>query len=134
MLKILGIFLLLSCSCTPLKRAQTGLARAIAGSTKLHVNGHEVYCSEGKVCSEIDVLSINAEDKDKGRVKVLLKNRTGNTALIQIRLQLIADNGEIVSETRAENVAIKPTEEKLYDMPGFNKKGAKIVVLLNVAH
>jgi hypothetical protein len=128
------VMVLLS-ACTPLKRAQTGMARAIAGSDTINVGGHEVYCSEGKVCAEVDVLAIVAEDRDGGRVKVSLKNRTGNTALVQIHLQIKNPaTGEILTETRPENVAIPGTQEKTYDMPGVNRKGAVVRVLMNVAH
>lgn len=120
--------------CTPLKRAQTGMARAIAGSDVREVNGHEVYCSEGKVCSEIDVLSISAEDRDGGRVRVVLKNRTGNTALVKIGIEIRdRKTGEILAKSRPENVAIPPTEEKVYDMPGINKEHALLRVLMNAA-
>jgi hypothetical protein len=122
-------------SCTPLKRAQTGLARGIAGSSLTTVGGHEVYCSEGKVCAEIDVLAISVEDRDGGRVRVTLKNRTGNTALVQIRLQIKnKDTGEIITETRSENVALPATQEKVYEMPGVNRQGSVVRVLLNAAN
>ncbi len=126
---------LLITSCTPLKRAQTGLARGIAGSDTIKVGGHEVYCSEGKVCAEIDTLAIGVEDRDGGKVKVTLKNRTGNTALLQIRLQIInPSTGEVLVETRPENVAIPGTQEKIYEMPGIFRKGAVVRVLLNTAY
>jgi hypothetical protein len=128
-----GGFILLS--CTPMKRAQTGLARAIAGSEVIRVGGHEVYCSQGKVCAEVDVLAISAEDRDGGRVRVTLKNRTGDTALLQIRLQIKnPTTDEILIETRPENVAIPPTQEKIYEMPGVSKRGAVVRVLLNTAY
>lgn len=137
-MKHLGFFILamlLMASCTPMKRAQTGMARAIAGSEVIKVGGHEVYCSEGKVCAEVDVLAISAEDRDRGTVKVTLKNRTGNTALVQIRLQIRnANTGEVLTETRPENVALAPTQEKIYDMPAVNRQGAVVRVLLNTAY
>lgn len=128
---LVGMFV---ASCTPLKRAQTGLARGIAGSSTIKVDGHEVYCSEGKVCAEVDVLAIGVEDRDGGRVRVTLKNRTGNTALVQIRLQIMNAKHEVLSETRAENVALPPTQEKIYEMPGVYRKGATVRVLLNTAY
>jgi hypothetical protein len=122
-------------SCTPLKRAQTGLARGIAGSDTIKVDGHEVYCSEGKVCAEVDVLAITVEDRDGGRVRVTLKNRTGNTALVQIRLQIKdRTSAEILSETRPENVALPGTQEKVYEMPGVYRQGALVRVQLNTAY
>lgn len=130
----IGCMLLVS-SCTPMKRMQTGIARGVAGSDVIKVNGHEVYCSQGEVCSEVDVLAIAVEDRDGGKVRVTLKNRTGNTALIQIRLQIkAAASGEVLTETRAENVAIPATQEKIYEMPGVYTKGAVVRVLMNTAY
>lgn len=132
---LICLFTLLASSCTPIKRMQTGLARKIVGSDTIAVSGHEVYCSDGRVCTEVEVKSISIEDRDYGRVRVLLKNRTGNTALIQIRLQVKdSSTHEIITETRAENVAIKATEEKSYIMPGIARKEAKVRVLLNSAY
>jgi|GEM_PF-1728523 len=133
LVSVVGIMII--SSCTPMKRAQTGVARAIAGSEAINVGGHEVYCSQGEVCAEVDVLAISVEDRDGGKVKVTLKNRTGETALIQIRLQIKNPaTGEVISETRPENVAIPPTQEKIYEMPGIYKKGAVVRVLLNTAY
>lgn len=119
-------------ACTPLKRAQTGLARGIAGSVTHNVDGHEVYCSEGKVCAEIDVLSIQNEGKD---VTVKIKNRTGNTALIQVRLQILdRQSNRLMLETRPENMSLPPTQEKYYKRVGIYRNNAKIRVLLNIAY
>lgn len=128
------LLLLSNFGCTPLKRAETSIARGIAGSATINVDGHEVYCSEGRVCSEIDVLNISVEDRDGGRVRVTLKNRTGNTALLQLRLQIRHHSGEVLLETRPENVPIPSTQEKIYEMPGVYRKGAVVRVLMNVAH
>jgi hypothetical protein len=134
-LSIMALIAMFIASCTPMKRAQTGLARSIAGSEVIKVGGHEVYCSQGKVCAEVDVLAIAVEDRDGGRVRVTLKNRTGNVALVQIRLQIKdKDSGEILSETRPENVALPGTQEKIYEMPGVYRKGALVRVQLNVAY
>lgn len=133
-LVILGILLLATTSCTPLKRAQTGLARGIAGSTKVEIDGNEVYCSEGKVCAEVEVMAIWVEDRDGGTVRVVLKNRTGNTALVQIRLEIRSASGEVLTETRPENFSLPPTQEKSYEMRGIARKGAKVRVLLNTAY
>jgi hypothetical protein len=128
-------FVVLASSCTPLKRAQTGMARSIAGEEVIKVGNHEVYCSEGKVCAEIDVLAISIEDREKGRVRVTLKNRTGNTALLQIRLQIKnAATGEVITETRPQQIAIPPTQEKIYEMPGIAHPGAVVRVLLNTVY
>lgn len=128
------VLALVSFSCTPLKRAQTGIARGIAGSDVIKVGGHEVYCSEGKVCSEVDVLNISVEDRNGGRVRVVLKNRTDDTALVAIHLQIISATGEVLTETRPEQVALPATQEKTYEMPGVYRTGASVRVLLNTAY
>ncbi|HXW59919.1 MAG TPA: hypothetical protein VEK06_00115 [Myxococcota bacterium] len=134
MKKLLVLLVLLAfSSCTPMKRAQTGLARSIAGQERIKVDGYEVYCSEGKVCSEIDVLSISMENRDKGKVRVTFKNRTGNTALFQVRLE-IRDPAGAVTETRPENIAIPPTQELSWEMPGVAKQGGTVRVLMNTAY
>lgn len=129
----LGALLALSFSCTPMNRAQTGLARTIAGQETIKVDGYEVYCSEGKVCSEIDVLAISMQDRDQGKVLVTFKNRTGNTALFQVRLQVRDASGEMI-ETRPQNVVIPPTQEKTIERNGIAKKGGTVRVLLNTAY
>jgi hypothetical protein len=98
------------------------------------VGNNEVYCSEGKVCSEVDVVAIAMEERDGGKVRVTLKNRTGNTALVQIRLEIRSASGEVLSETRPENFVLPPTQEKTYEMPGVARKGASVRVLLNTAY
>lgn len=130
----LVIVLLAFSGCTGMKRAQTGLARSIAGQETIRVDGFEVYCSEGKVCSEVDVLSISMQDRDKGKVRVVFKNRTGNTALFQVRLEIRNAAGEVVHETRADNVAVPPTQEKPYEMNGIAVKGGTVRVLMNTAY
>ncbi len=125
--------LFLFSSCTPMKRAQTSLARGIAGSEVIKVGGHEVYCSEGKVCSEVDVLAISMEERDGGKIRVTLKNRTGNSALVQIHLEVRGSDGQILTETRPENVPLPATQEKTYEMPGVARIGATVRVIMNTA-
>jgi len=127
-------FLLILSACTTMKRVQTSMSHAVAGSERIEVGGHEVYCSEGKVCSEIDVIAIAVEDRDGGKVRVTLRNRTPNTALIQIRLATKSPQGEVLTETRPENFVLPPTQEKSYEMPGVARKGATIRVLLTTAY
>lgn len=130
---VIGALLLLS-SCTPFRRMETGIARAVAGKEVIRVGNHEVYCSEGKVCSEVDVVAIAMEDRNGGKVRVTLKNRTGNTALVQIHLEIRDKDGQILLETRPENMALPATQEKNYEMPGAARLGASVRVLLNAAY
>jgi hypothetical protein len=120
-------------SCTPMKRAETAIARGVGGSVLSRVDGNEVYCSQGRVCSEVEVMAIWVEDRDNGKVRVVLKNRTGNTALVQIRLEIISASGEVLTESRPENFPIPATQEKSYEMPGIARKGATVRVQLNTA-
>src|SRR5689334_8866439 len=137
-LALLGIFFIAILNgCTPMKRAQTGIVRGIAGQETIKVDGNEVYCSQGKVCSEIDVLAISMEQRDGGKVRVTFKNRTDNTALFQVRLEVRGPGapggpgGEILRETRPENVVIPATQEKTYEMPGIAVKGGTVRVIMN---
>ena len=53
---------------------------------------------------------------------------------MQVRLQIKNPaTGEVISESRSENVAIPPTQEKIYEMPGIYRKGSVVRVLLNTA-
>lgn len=110
------------------------MARTIVGEKSYEINGHEVYCSLGLICSEIDVLAINKEDRDGGKVMITFKNRTGNNAIFQVRLEILNAQNEILSHTRPENVAIGATQEKIYEMPGLYKKNGKIRVILSKAY
>lgn len=120
--------------CTPMKRAQTSIARGVGGNEVIKVGQHEVYCSQGRVCSEVDVLAIAMEKRDGGKVMVTLKNRTGDTVLVQIRLQIRNQEGQILFDGVPDNFAIPATQEKNYEMPGVAKLGGSVRVLLNTAY
>lgn len=120
--------------CTGLKRSQTAVSRGIMGHVDKEVSGHRVVCSQGPVCSEVDVLRISAEDRDNGKVSVTLENRTGNTALVQVVLEIVDASGEMLTSTRPENVSIPGHKSTVYSMPGVYKKGAMVRVKLNVAY
>lgn len=127
-------FAIVLASCTPLKRAQTGMARAIAGSDVIKVDGHEVYCSEGKVCSEVDVLAITILT-ETNTVRVTLKNRTGNSARVQIRLQIKdGKTGAVLTETRPEDVPLPPTQEVDYEVRYVYKENAVVRVIMNTPY
>ena len=110
------------------------ISGAISGSEVIKVDNNEVYCSEGKVCSEIDVLGISMENRDGGKVRITFKNRTSNTALIQVRIEIRSAQGQVLTESRPENVSIAPTQERAYEMPGIARKGASVRVLMNTAY
>jgi hypothetical protein len=126
-----SLIVVVSFSCTPLKHAQTSIARGIAGSSVIKVSGHEVYCSQGQVCSEVEVLEITPVEKTKA-VNVVLKNRTDHNAVVKIVVQMIEPDGT-KTETRAELISIPPTELKTYTLTSLYKKDAKYRVLLNAA-
>jgi hypothetical protein len=122
-------------SCTSLKKAELGVARTIAGSETIEIDGHEVYCSEGRVCAEVAVLSIEPVNVDGGMVRVTLQNRRRETSLIQIKLQIKdRKTGDLLDETRPENLPLPPTQEKIYERTRIYRKDAKVRVLLNPAY
>ena len=121
-------------ACTPMKRAQTSIARGIGGNKTIEVDGHEVYCSQGRVCSEIDVIAVSAENKDYGSVRVKFKNRTGDSVLVKVKIEVLDKNGNLLDETRPENHPIPPTQESAYEIKGLSRIGAHMRILLNAAN
>lgn len=118
--------------CTGLKRSQTAVSRGIVGRVDKEVSGHRVYCGQGQVCSEVDVIGISAQDN--GMVKVTLENRTGNTALVQVSLEILDAAGNILTSTRPENVSIPKYQKTVYSMPGVYQKGSVVRVMVNEAY
>lgn len=117
-----------------MKRAQTSIARGIGGSKVIQIDGHEVYCSQGRVCSEIDVLSISSEKKNYGAVKIKFKNRTGDAVLVKIKIEVLDNNGNLLDETRPEHHPIPPIQESTYEVKGLSRLNSHMRILLNAAN
>jgi hypothetical protein len=134
-----NLLLLLVClsileGCTGIKRMQTSISNAISGSEVIKVGNHEVYCSQGKVCSEVDVLSIEMDDENGGDVHITFKNRTHHTALFQARIEVRDTQGRLLDETRPENVVLPPTQERPLTLLGLARKDASVKLFLNAAN
>ncbi|MES2503438.1 MAG: hypothetical protein V4534_01030 [Myxococcota bacterium] len=126
----LGLLLALSISCAGVRRAQTGMRATINNPVEQKFAWGEVYCGEGTVCSEIQVLRVDFENRDSGNVNVTLKNRTGLQLQAQISLQIINNEGAQLDSTTFQDVGLPPSQQKVWSMPGVYQKGAKIRVIL----
>ena len=127
---ILCIVLGLLQACAGVRQAQTGVRQAINGSADQQYKWGEVYCGEGTVCSEIEVLRVDFENRNGGQVQVTLHNRTGVDLQAQISLEITNDEGARLDQTNFQNVGIPASQEKVWTMPGIYQKGAKIRVVL----
>lgn len=117
-------------ACAQVRYAQTSIGQAINNPVTREFAWGEVYCGQGTVCSEIEVISVDIEKRDGGRIDVRLHNRTGNFAAVQIALEIVAPNGTKLDDTNFEDVGISPRQERLWSMPGIYKNNAKVRVML----
>lgn len=132
---LVAAFLLNIGACKTVKKAQIGVKEFFDPAEHTEINGHEVYCAKGRVCSEVKVLNVSAENKKLGKISVRLKNQTSDTALVQIKFELYAKDSDILlDETRPENISIPAKQEKLYQMDHISQPNAKIKVFLNTAY
>jgi hypothetical protein len=116
--------------CASMKYGSTSLGQAFHGEKKIAYDWGEVYCGEGTVCAEVEVLRVDFENRDDGRVEVTLHNRTGSQVAVQISLEILADNGSRLDSSGWQDVPLQPRQETVYDLPGVYKRGGKIRVML----
>ena len=116
--------------CAQARYAQTGIGGAIDNPVTQTYDWGEVYCGQGTVCAEIEVRQVNIEDKDGGRIQVILHNRTGLQVAGQIKLEILDGGGATLDETAFENVPLQPRQETSWEMPGIYRQGAKVRVSL----
>ncbi|MEM7588819.1 MAG: hypothetical protein AAF320_01450 [Myxococcota bacterium] len=69
-------FLMLTCAvtlfgCTKMRYAQTSVGQALTTPVKQNAQGIpvEVICNEGTVCAEVEVFSVNVEQRDAGLIR-----------------------------------------------------------------
>lgn len=117
-------------SCAQMKRAQTGIGQAIHNPVTQTFQWGEVYCGQGEVCGEVEVIRVDVENRDGGRVDVTLHNRTGDQVAVQIALEILAANGSTLDRTSFFNVALQPRQEQNWTMPGIMRAGQKVRVSL----
>src|SRR5687768_1409555 len=90
---------LLLVSCAGMRRAQTGIGQTINNASTQKFAWGEVYCGQGTVCSEIEVLRVDFENRNGGVVEVTLHNRTGVHVQAQIALEIVNDEGAQLDST-----------------------------------
>ena len=123
-------FFILFSGCTGMRYAQTNISQAIEKPVSLKFPWGEVYCGRGTVCAEIEVLRVDAEQRDGGRIDVTLNNRTKQAIAGQIALLVLANNGSKIDETSYENFSLTPRAQTIWSMPGIYRQGAKIKIML----
>lgn len=116
--------------CAQVRYAETGIGGAIDNPVTVPAAWGEVYCGRGVVCAEIEVLRVDAEERDGGRIDVNLHNRTGDARAIQIALEVINSSGVKVDATNFQDFALEARQERTFTMPGIHRAGHKIRVVL----
>jgi hypothetical protein len=120
----------LSLGCAQLRYAETAVGAAVDNPVTLTTAWGEVTCGRGVLCAEIEVLRVDAEERDGGRIDVLLHNRTGEARAVQIALEILSVDGVKVDGTNYQDIAVEARQERTFSMPGINRQGHRIRVLL----
>lgn len=127
---IISFVWLLLLSCAGMRQAQTGIRQTLNNSVEQKFEWGEVYCGQGTVCGEIEVLRVDFENRNGGRVEVTLHNRTGVDLQVQIGLEIVNDQGARLDSSTFQDVGVPASQQKVWSMPGVYQKGAKIRVIL----
>lgn len=127
---ILGAVLALLQACAGMRQAQTGIRQAINNPVEQKFKWGEVYCGQGTVCGEIEVVRVDFENRDAGQVQVTLHNRTGLDLQAQIALEIYNDEGAQLDQSNFQDLGIPASQNRTWTMPGIYQKGAKIRVVL----
>jgi len=106
------------------------MGEALNGSVTIPTKFGEVYCGQGAVCTEVEVVRVDFEDRDGGRIEVTLHNRTGSQIAVQVGLEVLAANGSRLDSSRFEDVPLQPRQESVFEMPNIYKRGGTIRVSL----
>jgi len=128
MFALLGLGLMMSCAQA--RYARTGIEQTIDNPVTQSYKWGEVQCYQGTVCAEVEVLRIDIEPRDGGKVELTLHNRTGKSVAVQVALEILDDQGVRLDITNYEDVALPPRQEQVWSMPGIARQGAKVRVLM----
>lgn len=120
----------LALSCAQARYARTSVEQAVDNPVTQSYDWGEVHCYQGTVCAEIEVLRVDIEERDGGRIEVVLHNRTGESVAGQIAIQVLDQNGAKLDESNYQDIALPPRQETSWDMPGIFRTGASIRILL----
>lgn len=113
-----------------MKYGSTSIGQAFHGEKRIPFEWGEVYCGQGQICAEVEVLRVDFEDRDGGRVEVTLHNRTGSQVAAQVSLEILSENGARLDSSRFQDVPLQPRQETVFEMPGIYKRGAKVRVII----
>lgn len=116
--------------CVKAKYAKTTIGQTFHKAENQEFAWGEVYCGDGEVCAEVEVVRVDVENRDGGRVDVTLHNRTGDQVAVQIAIEILAANGSMVDRTNFYNVALQPRQEQFWTMPGIMKAEHKVRISL----
>ena len=120
----------LGSSCAQTRYATTSIEQAIDNPVTQTYDWGEVYCGRGTVCAEVEVLRVDIEHRDGGRIQLVLHNRTGDQVSVQIGLEILDANGARLDQTSFQDVGLQPRQERSWEMPGIFRQGAKVRVVL----
>jgi hypothetical protein len=121
---------LLFVGCAQIRYGQTSLGQALNGSITIPAEWGEIYCGQGAVCAEVEVVRVDFENRDGGRIEVTLHNRTASQVAVQVGIEILAPNGSKLDTSRFSDVPLAPRQESGFEMPGIYKKGGKIRISL----
>ncbi|MFZ9887532.1 MAG: hypothetical protein ACO3JL_08520 [Myxococcota bacterium] len=125
-----SVFTMVPLGCAQGRYATTNLGQMIDNPVTVAAPWGEVFCGRGTICAEVEVLRLDAEDREGGEVAVLLHNRTGAARAVQVGLELLDPSGVAVDTTNFEDLALEARQERRFTMPGFYRPGHKVRVVL----
>lgn len=117
-------------ACAGMRQTQTGIRQGVNNSVDQQFAWGSVYCGQGTVCGEIEVLRVDFENRDGGQVQVTLHNRTGLDLQVQASLEILNAEGARLDQTNFQNIGIPASQQTVWSMPGVFQKGAKVRVIL----
>jgi hypothetical protein len=124
------LLIVLSAACAQVRYAETGLGQAIDNPVTQTYDWGEVHCGRGTICAEVEVLRVDTEAVENGRIEVTLHNRTDHQSGLQIAVEIRSADGARLDNTPYQNIAVEPRGETVFDFPGIYQPGAKVRVLL----
>ena len=122
--------IVLATGCAQLRYAETGIGQAIDNPVTQTYDWGEVHCGRGTICAEVEVIRVDTESVENGRIEVTLHNRTDHQSGLQISVEIRNNDGTRLDNTPYQNVAVEPRGETVFEFPGIYQPGAKVRVLL----
>ena len=121
---------IVSGACAQVRYAETAVGGAIDNPVTVAASWGEVYCGRGVVCAEVEVVRVDAENRDGGAVDVTLHNRTGEARAVQVSLEVVDDHGVTVDATNFEDIALEARQQRTFTMKGVHRVDHKLRVIV----